>query len=31
VLMYNISVAVTALGFIWYAVNRVRITLAKRG
>jgi uncharacterized membrane protein YvbJ len=31
VLMYNISVAVTALGFIWYAVNRVRVTLAKRG
>lgn len=30
VLMYNIAVAVTALGFIWYAVNRVRITLAKR-
>ncbi len=30
VLMYNISVSVTALGFIWYAVNRVRVTLAKR-
>lgn len=30
VLMYNISVAVTAFGFIWYAVNRVRITLVKR-
>lgn len=30
VLMYNLSVAVTALGFIWYAVNRVRITLTKR-
>ncbi|MFC4699643.1 hypothetical protein ACFO4O_05670 [Glaciecola siphonariae] len=30
VLMYNIAVGVAALGFIWYAVNRVRITLAKR-
>lgn len=29
-LMYNASVGVTALGFIWYAINRVRITLAKR-
>ncbi|MGB3727285.1 MAG: hypothetical protein WA981_16155 [Glaciecola sp.] len=29
-LMYNASVAVTTIGFIWYAVNRVRITLAKR-
>nr|WP_136249669.1 hypothetical protein [Ningiella ruwaisensis] len=30
-LMYNLSVGVAALGFIWYAINRVRITLAKRG
>lgn len=29
-LMYNASVAVAAIGFIWYAVNRVRITLVKR-
>jgi len=26
----NIAIGVTTLGFIWYAVNRVRITLAKR-
>jgi len=31
VLMYNLSVTATAIGFIWYAVNRVRITLTKRG
>jgi uncharacterized membrane protein YvbJ len=30
ILMYNIAVTVAALGFIWYAINRVRITLAKR-
>ncbi|WP_371195201.1 hypothetical protein [Glaciecola sp. SC05] len=30
VLMYNLSVAVTAIGFIWYAINRVRTTLTKR-
>ncbi len=29
-LMYNASIFVTTLGFIWYAINRVRITLAKR-
>lgn len=29
-LMYNASVAVTTIGFIWYAINRVRITLTKR-
>jgi hypothetical protein len=31
VLMWNGSIALATLGFIWYAVNRVRITLAKRG
>jgi hypothetical protein len=30
ILMYNIALGVTTLGFIWYAINRVRITLAKR-
>lgn len=30
VLKYNIALGVTTLGFVWYAVNRVRITLAKR-
>ncbi len=29
-MMYNASIIVTSIGFIWYAVNRVRITLAKR-
>ncbi len=29
-MMYNISIVVTSVGFIWYAINRVRITLAKR-
>jgi hypothetical protein len=28
--MYNAAIGVTSLGFIWYAINRVRITLAKR-
>ena len=26
----NIAIAATTLGFIWYAVNRVRISLTKR-
>lgn len=30
IMMYNASIGVTTVGFIWYAVNRVRITLAKR-
>ena len=30
ILMYNLAVSVTAIGVIWYAVNRVRIALAKR-
>ncbi len=30
-LMYNVSIAVTTIGFIWYAINRVRIALTKRG
>jgi uncharacterized membrane protein YvbJ len=30
ILMYNASIAVTTAGFIWYAINRVRITLVKR-
>lgn len=29
-LMYNLALGVTIFGFIWYAVNRVRITLVKR-
>lgn len=29
-MMYNISILVTTIGFVWYAVNRVRITLTKR-
>lgn len=29
-MMYNAAVFVTTIGFIWYAVNRVRITLTKR-
>jgi hypothetical protein len=30
VMMYNGSIALTTTGFIWYAINRVRITLTKR-
>lgn len=30
-LMYNASILLATVGFIWYAVNRVRIVLAKRG
>lgn len=30
IMMYNASIAVTTIGFIWYAVNRVRIALVKR-
>ena len=30
ILMYNASIAITTIGFIWYAINRVRITLVKR-
>ena len=30
-MLYNGSIALATIGFIWYAVNRVRITLAKRG
>jgi hypothetical protein len=30
IMMYNASIALTTIGFIWYAINRVRITLAKR-
>ncbi|WP_395342719.1 hypothetical protein PN836_001665 [Ningiella sp. W23] len=30
ILMYNLAIGVAAAGFIWYAINRVRITLAKR-
>ncbi|GLR69717.1 hypothetical protein [Agaribacter marinus] len=29
-MMFNASVAVTTIGFIWYGVNRARIALAKR-
>lgn len=29
-LMYNLSVAVAVIGFIWYCVNRVRIIFVKR-
>ncbi len=29
-MMYNAAVGVTAIAFLWYAVNRVRITLTKR-
>lgn len=28
--MYNASIGLTVIGFVWYAVNRVRITLTKR-
>lgn len=27
---FNVAVAVTTIGFIWYVVNRARIALAKR-
>ena len=30
-MMYNGAIALATIGFIWYAINRVRITLAKRG
>jgi len=30
IMMYNAAIAVTTIGFIWYAVNRVRIALVKR-
>ncbi|MFT6267808.1 MAG: hypothetical protein ACJAVV_000607 [Alphaproteobacteria bacterium] len=30
IMMYNASLGVTIIGFIWYAINRVRITLTKR-
>lgn len=30
IMMYNVSIAITVIGFIWYAINRVRITLTKR-
>jgi hypothetical protein len=30
ILMYNAAIGVALLGFIWYAINRVRITLVKR-
>lgn len=30
IMMYNASIAVTTIGFIWYGVNRVRIALVKR-
>jgi len=29
-LQHNLALAGTIVGFVWYAVNRVRITLAKR-
>lgn len=29
-IQYNLSIAASVLGFAWYAVNRVRIVLAKR-
>lgn len=29
-LMYNAAIFTTTIGFIWYAINRVRITLTKR-
>jgi hypothetical protein len=29
-IQYNLSIAATVFGFAWYAVNRVRIALAKR-
>jgi hypothetical protein len=29
-IQYNLSIAATVFGFAWYAVNRVRIVLAKR-
>jgi len=30
IMMYNASLGVAIVGFVWYAINRVRITLAKR-
>jgi hypothetical protein len=30
IMMYNASLGLTVIGFVWYAINRVRITLAKR-
>lgn len=30
ILMYNAAVLAAAVGFVWYAVNRVRIMLVKR-
>lgn len=30
IMMFNASVAVATIGFIWYVVNRARIALAKR-
>lgn len=30
IMMYNASLGVTIVGFVWYSINRVRITLAKR-
>lgn len=29
-MMYNASIATSTIGFIWYAINRVRIALLKR-
>jgi len=29
-IQYNLSIGTTIVGFIWYAVNRVRLALAKR-
>jgi hypothetical protein len=29
-IQYNLSIATTIIGFVWYAVNRVRLVLVKR-
>ena len=29
-IQYNLSIATTIIGFVWYAVNRVRLVMAKR-
>jgi hypothetical protein len=29
-IQYNLSIGVSVIGFVWYAINRVRLVLAKR-
>ncbi|MFT5283616.1 MAG: hypothetical protein ACI94Z_002464 [Yoonia sp.] len=29
-IQYNLSIATTIVGFVWYAINRVRLALRKR-